>query len=158
MRVEFRTIHPTDPAAAALIAALSRELADLYAEIFPMDGRSDFDPENHDSATDQFVIASRSGESAPVGCGALRRFDDGVAEVKRMYVVPSARGQGIGRAVLEYLEAAALRLGYARIVLETGVLQPDALRLYEASGYTPVPPWPPYDTRDYARCFEKFLI
>ncbi len=125
-----------------------------------MDGRSNFHPEEHNPATDRFVVAldrDEIGDSVAIVCGALRRFEDGVVEGKRMYVKPDVRGKGVGRALLAYLEAEAMRLGYTLVVLETGVLQPDALGLYESNGYTPVPPWPPYDTRDYSRCFEKIL-
>ena len=161
MDLEFRLVRPTDTAALSLIDALSHEIADRYAETFPMDGRSNFRPEEHNASMDIFVVAfpgePTDDNNEPIVCGALRSFADGVVEVKRMYVAPAVRSHGIGRALLSFLESEASRLGYARVVLETGVLQPEALRLYESSGYTAIPPWPPYDARDYARCFEKHL-
>ena len=159
MELVFAAVHPNDPVAAGLIDALSEEIARLYADTYPMDGRSDFRPEAHDESTDVFVVAfeTQATVSVPVGCGAIRRFTPGTGEVKRMYVRPSARGHGVGRALLGRLEDEARRLGYERVVLETGDQQPEALALYETSGYSRTTPWPPYDTRDYSRCFEKLL-
>ncbi|MEO5832327.1 MAG: GNAT family N-acetyltransferase [Nakamurella sp.] len=67
-----------------------------------------------------------------------------VAELKRMYVVPSRRGRGLARAVLAHLEVTAAAAGAGWLVLETGTMQPEAIALYAASGYTPVPPFGHY--------------
>jgi GNAT superfamily N-acetyltransferase len=61
-----------------------------------------------------------------------------VAEIKRMYVVPAARRQGLGRRLLEALEDRARELGYARIRLDTGARQPHAQAMYERAGYHPI--------------------
>ena len=61
-----------------------------------------------------------------------------MAEIKRMYVVPEARGRGLGRRLLEALEETARELGYARIRLDTGARQPHARAMYEAAGYHPI--------------------
>jgi ribosomal protein S18 acetylase RimI-like enzyme len=61
------------------------------------------------------------------------------AELKRMYVSPAARGRGVARAVLAELERTAVEAGYRRMVLETGVKQPEALALYRSAGYVEVP-------------------
>jgi GNAT superfamily N-acetyltransferase len=74
-----------------------------------------------------------------------------------MYVVPVARGRGLGRLLLVELEAEALRLGYRGVVLETGDRQPEALGLYRSSGYERIPCYPPYDSRALSLCFEKRL-
>lgn len=73
-------------------------------------------------------------EGAAVGCGGVA-FDDGFAEVKRMYVRPAARGRGVAQAVLARLEQEARAKGYARLTLETGDVLAPALRLYEAAGF-----------------------
>ena len=96
-------------------------------------------------------------EGRAVACGGLARFDDERGEVKRMYVVPEARGLGLGRAILVAIEDAARRLGYVALVLETGDRQPEALGLYRSSGYEPMPCYPPYDSRALSLCFEKRL-
>ena len=87
----------------------------------------------------------------------VARFDDARGELKRMYVVPEARGRGLGRRILVELEAEARRLGYRALVLETGDRQPEAVGLYESSGYERIPCYPPYDSRALSLCFEKRL-
>src|SRR5262249_60591573 len=79
-----------------------------------------------------FLVASLAGR--PVGCGAVRRIDNGVAEVKRMYVSPDVRGRGVGGIVLAALEAEARALGAGRLVLEAGERQPEAIALYRRGG------------------------
>jgi len=80
-----------------------------------------------------FLVVYRGGR--PVAGGGIKRDEDGVAEIKRMYVAPEARQQGLGRRLLEALEDAARELGYARIRLDTGARQPHAQAMYERSGY-----------------------
>lgn len=77
--------------------------------------------------------------AVPVASGGWRAHDGGVVEIKRMYVVPSARGKGFARQMLAELELTAKRAGHHRIVLETGSKQPEAAALYRSSGYTDVP-------------------
>jgi GNAT superfamily N-acetyltransferase len=75
----------------------------------------------------------------PVGCGGVKRLDDEAVELKRIYVADAARGLGLGRRLLEELEAQAAALGYACVRLDTGDLQPEALGLFRAAGYTEIP-------------------
>jgi len=102
-------------------------------------------------------LVVRDDDGAAVACGGITRFDDERAELKRMYVLPSARGRGLGRRILVELEAEARGLGYHGLVLETGDRQPEALGLYESSGYARIPCYPPYDSRALSLCFEKRL-
>ena len=74
-----------------------------------------------------------------VAGGGIKRLDERACEIKRMYVVPDARGRGLGRALLEALEELARDLGYAVARLDTGAKQPGAQRMYERAGYAPVP-------------------
>jgi GNAT superfamily N-acetyltransferase len=74
----------------------------------------------------------------PVAMGGVRRHEPGVVEIKRMYVVPEVRGQGLARAMLAALEDRARELGAHRVVLETASKQPEAVRLYETSGYSQI--------------------
>jgi len=79
-------------------------------------------------------------DDVPIGMGGWRRYgDDGVGELKRMYVRESARGRGIGRLLLAHLERTAAESGIRRLVLETGVEQPEAIALYRSAGYVDVP-------------------
>lgn len=85
-----------------------------------------------------FVLVYDGG--TPVGMGGWRKYGaDG--ELKRMYVRESARGRGVGRLLLTHLERTAVEAGIRRLVLETGIVQPEALGLYRSSGYTDVPPF-----------------
>lgn len=90
------------------------------------------------------VLLAAEDDGTPLGCGALRPLDDGAVEVKRMYVVPEARGRGVGRAVLAGLEAAARERGWTTLRLETGPRQPEAVALYTAAGYRPIGPFGGY--------------
>ena len=81
----------------------------------------------------------------------------GVAEIKRMYVVPEARGRGISRALLAALEAEAVALGYRRVRLETGIRQPEAVRLYKSAGYHRIAGFGRYETDLLSLFFAKDL-
>lgn len=79
-------------------------------------------------------------------------------ELKRMYVAPSVRGQGIGRALVDALEGEARLLGITRIVLETGTRLAAAIRLYETMGYTRIPLFGEYVlSPETSVCFGKTL-
>ena len=77
----------------------------------------------------------RFSEEARVALGDPGR----VVELKRMYVIPAARGFGHARTVLAHLEHTAAQAGAGRIVLETGAMQPEAVGLYRSAGYQPIP-------------------
>jgi GNAT superfamily N-acetyltransferase len=84
------------------------------------------------------VLVARDDDGTAIGCGALRRIADGVGELKRMYVVPSARGRGVARTLLAALEEDARTRGWTTLRLETGPRQPEAIALYTGAGYRPV--------------------
>jgi putative acetyltransferase len=139
--------------AVALIGALNAELSARY----PEEGATHFrlDPEEVAPGRGAFVVAYLADE--PAGCGAVRRIEAGIAELKRMFVAPARRGQGVGRAVLEALEAEARALGTTRLVLETGVRQPEALALYERAGFTRIPSFGEYVDSTLSVCLAKDL-
>jgi GNAT superfamily N-acetyltransferase len=100
----------------------------------------------------------------PVTTGAWRFRDDvdrlgsaRPAEVKRMYVVPSARRQGLARLMLAHLEDTARAAGAETMILETGTAQPEAMALYEAGGYVPVEPFGHYRGAPLNRCYGRRL-
>lgn len=104
-------------------------------------------------------------EGFPVATGGWRTQDasgenyaDGDAELKRMYVVPAARGKALARRVLALLEADARAAGRTRMVLETGTEQPEAIALYLSSGYVPAEKFGLYRHTDESRCFTKPLV
>lgn len=90
----------------------------------------------------QFVVAWLDGE--PVGCGAFRLIGSGTAEIKRMFVRPSARGSRIGAALLHDLETRAAAAGATRLALETSARLTDALALYRSAGFSPCACWGEY--------------
>jgi GNAT superfamily N-acetyltransferase len=82
---------------------------------------------------------------------------DATAEIKRMYVAAHARRRGLARLVLAHLEATARAAGAEAMVLETGLAQPEAIALYESSGYTPIAGFGFYKDAELARCFARRL-
>ncbi len=103
----------------------------------------------------QAVVAYADG--VPVGCGATKPFDAGAAEVKRMYVLPSHRGQGIAARVLAELETWSRELGFNACILETARDFNDAVALYTRCGYTTTPNYGPYVGVANSVCFWKSL-
>jgi putative acetyltransferase len=101
----------------------------------------------------KFVVADLKGRA--VGCGAIKEFEPETMEVKRMYTLPEYRGKGIAAAVLDELERWAAELGCGRCVLETGMKQPEAIRLYEKSGYSEISNYGQYIGMENSVCFEK---
>src|SRR5690349_5033710 len=121
----------SSPDAARLISALNSELT----ATFPEPGATHFSlTDAHVAPGDGAFLIAYLDDRA-VGCGAVRRLDETTAELKRMYVDPSVRGRGIGRALIDALEREAQHLGVTRIVLETGTRLASAIRLYERAGY-----------------------
>ena len=96
-------------------------------------------------------------DNLPVSCGAIKEFDPETMEVKRMFTSDSHRGKGFATQVLTELERWALELGYSKCVLETGKRLPDAVRLYEKSGYRQIPNYGQYIQMENSICFEKKL-
>ncbi len=138
------------PEAQRLIAALDAHLAGRYAaeQRFGPNLR----PEQVAPGLGTFVIARADGRA--VGCGALRRLDEGTAEVKRMYVEPERRGQGIAKEILEHLEDAARVMDTRRLVLETGMYQAEAIGLYRRAGFKPIVCFGEYAGVSTSVCFE----
>lgn len=102
------------------------------------------------------VVVAYAGDQA-VACGAIKGFEPAAIEVKRMYTLPEYRGQGIAARLLSELEKWATELSCNRCVLETGKKQPEAIRLYEKSGYSLIANYGQYAGKDNSVCFEKML-
>lgn len=96
-------------------------------------------------------------ENNPIGCGAIKAFNDTTMEVKRMYVSPKQRGKGIAKLILAELETWTRELGFSRCILETGINQPEALALYHKSGFVRIPNYGQYENVKSSFCFEKIL-
>jgi GNAT superfamily N-acetyltransferase len=124
--------------------------------------RTPVDPAQFARPWGLFVVGYLDG--GPVACGGWRAQadpPDGLrptdAEIKRMYVAQSARGNGFARAVLAELERTATAAGRKRSVLETGLKQPEAIALYQSSGYTEIPKFGIYRHDALSVCFGKEL-
>jgi putative acetyltransferase len=146
--------EPFDSAdARRLIAALDAHLSSRYAPD-QMFGRN-LRPEHLEPGLGTFVIARVDGLA--IGCGALRRRDATTGEVKRMYVEPERRGQGVAKQILEHLEAAAQDMGAQRLVLETGIHQTEAIGLYRRAGFSSISCFGEYEGSPTSVCFEKTI-
>lgn len=121
------TERATDEA-RELIGELEAELSGPYAA----DQRHGFGVDRVFQPDIRFFVARVDGEA--VGCGGIA-FDDGFAELKRMYVRPALRGRGVVQALISRLEEEARSRGYKRLTLETGDAQLAAIRVYERAGY-----------------------
>ena len=108
------------------------------------------------SAHDEELDVVLALDDEPVGHAALRPFEDAL-EVKKVYVLPGARGRGISKLLMDELEAIAGERGVTRLVLQTGPLQPEAVGLYESLGYRAIEPYGGYGVIPGVRCFEKHL-
>ena len=129
----MRALAYTDPVVRALEAELQQEYVERYGAV----DETPIDPAQFAPPDGLFLVGFVGAE--PVASGGLRRHDDDAAEIKRMYVVEDRRGVGYARRLLAELETRVAFAGYRRIVLETGLRQPEAIALYESSGYRPIP-------------------
>ena len=129
----------------------------LDADLAQRDGRDHafYNQFNKVDTIKHAVVAYENGK--PVACGALKAYAPGIMEVKRMYTLPESRGKNIATQVLAELETWARELGYKTCILETGLRQPEAIRLYEKSGYRRIANYGQYAGVANSVCFEKHL-
>ena len=102
------------------------------------------------------VVVAYENEKA-VGCGAFKEYSASAAEIKRMFVRPENRGCGIAGKILTELETWAKELKFSECVLETGVKQPEAIRLYKKSGYETIPSYGQYLNIENSVCMRKLI-
>jgi GNAT superfamily N-acetyltransferase len=149
--LDFREEPYDGPVAQRLIIAVQAEYVDRYGG---PDG-TPVDPAEFAPPNGLFLVGYLDAE--PVAMGGLRNHAAEEMEIKRMYVVPQARGKGLSRVMLAALEDRARGLGVRRIVLETGDRQPEAVSLYESSGYERIPGFGHYADAPLSISFEKKL-
>lgn len=156
--LHIRSVPFDHPDAVKLIDEVQQEYVTRYGDpdVTPVDV-SEFAPPRG-----LFVVGYLDG--APVACGGWRAHDGpspeflpGDAELKRMYVVPSARGRGLSRVLLAELERTAVDAGRKRVVLETGTRQPEAIALYRSSGYADIAKFGHYRDDPLSVCLAKGL-
>ncbi len=136
--IEFRDGRVDSGDGGRLEAAMREEMRliypglDLRAPDMPKAGPDELNPPNG-----VFIVGYE--DQLAVCCGGIKRLDDEVCEIKRMYVTPAARGRGVARILLATLEQRARGLGYRIARLDTGPKQAAAQHLYESTGYTTIP-------------------
>jgi GNAT superfamily N-acetyltransferase len=140
------------PAVQQLIAAWNDELARSITGFSPSGGSVVSDGE-FSPPDGIFLLTFR--HSKPLGCVGLRRLKSNCGEIKRLYVTPAARGQGVGRRLLVEVEQHATHLSFKTLRLDADGNDPAALALFRSLGYQPIPD---YNQNPYARhWFEKHL-
>jgi GNAT superfamily N-acetyltransferase len=133
--IETRTVPADQSPATDLVASMVDEVSEMYGRI-DVPGAPSATPADFSPPGGTFLVIYEHGE--PVAGGGVKRLDDQACEIKRMYVVPAARGRGLARRLLEGLESEARRLGYRIARLDTGPQQPQARLMYERAGYRPI--------------------
>jgi len=135
--VEFRPCAPDEEPAAALVQGMRDDIARLYDGL-DLDGPDmpKAGPRELAAPGGAFVVGFE--DDVPVCCGGVKRLPDGAGEIKKMFVVETARGRGVARELLVELERRAGELGYTVVRLDTGPLQHRAQRMYERAGYAPI--------------------
>jgi putative acetyltransferase len=147
--IEIRKENPDQPEIAALL-----ELSDAYmATLYPAESNHMLDIASLKRPEVTFLVARVDGTAC--GCGAVVNSGEGWAEIKRMFVSPAARGQKLGRRLLETIETIAREGGATRLRLETGAKQPEALSLYHSAGFTEVGPFGQYIADPFSVFMEK---
>jgi putative acetyltransferase len=149
--IEIVPDDPRRPEIAALIAALDEAMRALY----PVESCHFLTPDQLVAKGAVFLAARR--DDAAVGCVAFVPDGEGTAEVKRVWTAPEARGQGVGRALLERLIAEARTRGLSVLRLETGPLQPEAIGLFRTLGFAERGPFGCYTDDPNLVFMEKIL-
>jgi ribosomal protein S18 acetylase RimI-like enzyme len=152
LAIEIRAVAHDSEEARALIRALDEDLRRRYPGI----ALHGLHPEDVRDRRLIFLIAHADGRA--IGCGAARELEPSIGEVKRMFVQPAWRRQGVARQILAALETHARKCGWVVLRLETASGQPEAISLYRAAGYVDIPAFGEYVGNPASMCLEKRLI
>jgi DNA-binding MarR family transcriptional regulator/GNAT superfamily N-acetyltransferase len=151
--VEMRPVDPEHPDAQYCLAEYAAELNRRSTRGFDPSVGATALPHEVRPPAGQFFVAYLHGEA--IGCGAVKHHADAPAEIKRMWIAPQARGLGLGRRLLETLEACALERGARVAHIETSAVLTEALYLYRSTGWVEVPQFNDEPFADH--WFEKAL-
>ena len=148
----------TDPRVQALVT----EVQDYYVQVYGGPDDSPVDPTEFDPPRGRFLLGLVRGSPVAMAGWRLRPELDAAiggrcAEVKRMFVSPTQRRQGLARRLLAALEDSARTAGVEVLALETGAMQPEAIALYEANGYQPTIRFGHYADSELSRHFARRL-
>ncbi len=142
--IEVTVVRGDEPEARDLVAAMEAWVEEGWGPTTP-DRTSTVTPEEMAPPSGAYVIVREDGRA--VAGGGIRRLGDDACEIKRMFVVPEARGRGHGRRLLEALEGAAVELGYRFARLDTAQSMTTAMAMYREAGYRSIPD---YNGNSYA--------
>lgn len=134
---------------------LIEELQEEYVVRYGGRDATPVDPQQFAPPGGAFVVMY-DGDT-PVGCAGLRGHNDADVEVKRMFVRKPFRGKGLSRWLLAHIEEVAKEMGYRRVLMETGIQQPEAMKLYETTGYEEIPGFGYYADAPESRSYAKNL-
>lgn len=146
--IALKRTNSADPAFIDLVTELDADLA-----IRDGDDHAFYHQFNKTHDMNTCVVALLNG--APAAIGAFKPFTEQTVEIKRMYVRPQYRRQGLAAAVLAELERWAAELGHTACVLETGKNQPEAIALYQKNGYNIIPNYGQYAGIENSVCMQK---
>jgi len=128
---------------------------DAYLKVKDGDDHSFYNQFNNIDRLKHVIIAYNN--NIPIGCGAIKKFNSETMEIKRMYVSPKERGNGIGTKILCALESWAKELKYTKCILETGIVLSEAVVLYKKNEYQIIQNYGQYTGIKNSICFEKQL-
>lgn len=131
------------------------QLLDSYLTITDGEDHAFYDQFNKIDSIKHVILGYENG--LPVGCGAIKEYDDKTMEVKRMYTTENCRGKGVASMILAELEKWAIELSFDRCILETGIRQKEAVSLYHKNGYTLMGNYGQYEGVEDSLCFQKDL-
>ena len=151
MAISIAVEDPDQPGIRAMLEAGDA----YYASLYPAESNHMVDVDGLRRPEVVFLVAREEGRV--LGCGAIVRSEDDSAEIKRMFVAPTARGRGLGKQLLQKLEAVAIEHGAQVLRLETGVKQPEALSLYRSAGFVEIGPFGSYKPDPLSVFMEKPL-
>lgn len=149
--IEIKKTDSTDTDFQSLVKFLDADLA-----IRDGDDHDFYHQFNGIDTLKHCLLLIKNGKA--VGCGAIKFYDDNTAEVKRMFVLESERGQGFASQLLKELETWAKDLGFENLILETGINQPEAIALYKKCGYQIIENYGQYQGVETSLCFKKSIV
>lgn len=151
MNLEILTTDSQNNDFIKLIKLLDNDLNNRYGEL-----QKQYDKHNKVDYINDVVIIYR--DKVPVACGAYKVHDNSSVELKRIFVVKEHRRQGLAKLMVSKLEELAKSRGYKYAVLETGIKQDEAIKLYKSLGYSIIPNYEPYVGNANSICMHKSLI
>ncbi|RZM22592.1 MAG: GNAT family N-acetyltransferase [Pedobacter sp.] len=147
----FKKTNSGDPDFQSLVALLDADLAIRDGE-----DHAFYDQFNKIANINNVIVCYDHEEA--IACGAFKPFEGQTVEIKRMFVLPEQRNKSVGHKVLQQLEQWAQSLSYHSCILETGVNQPEAIRLYQKAGYEIIKNYGQYENVVNSVCMKKMLL